>query len=97
MHLVHFGNSGRKCRFCDRCMKKCMKNESVTKRKEILDKNGRFMVIFCQELIKIVPKYERRVKFMPWDCPFCFLGWLHDQWGWDPEMAEKFRSMCPNK
>ena len=30
---------------------------------------------------------------MPWDCPFCFLGWLHDQWGWDPEMAEKFRVM----
>jgi hypothetical protein len=27
-------------------MKKCTKNESVTKRKEILDKNGRFMVIF---------------------------------------------------
>lgn len=34
---------------------------------------------------------------MIWDCPFCFLGWLHDQWGWDHEMAEKFRSMCPNK
>lgn len=34
---------------------------------------------------------------MIWDCPFCFLGWLHDQWGWDPDMAEKFRSMCPNK
>ena len=49
------------------------------------------------ELIKIVPKHERRVRFMIWDCPFCFLGWLHDQWGWDPEMAEKFRSMCPNK
>ena len=31
---------------------------------------------------------------MIWDCPFCFLGWLHDQWGWDHEMAEKFRSMC---
>ena len=31
---------------CGRCMKKCTKNESVTKRKEILDKNGRFMVIF---------------------------------------------------
>ena len=27
---------------------------------------------------------------MIWDCPFCFLGWLHDQWGWDREMAEKF-------
>ena len=34
---------------------------------------------------------------MMWDCPVCFLGWLHDQWGWDHEMAEKFRSMCPNK
>ena len=34
---------------------------------------------------------------MIWDCPFCFLGWLHDQWGWDREMAEKIRSMCPNK
>ncbi len=34
---------------------------------------------------------------MNWDCPFCFLGWLYDQWGWDHEMAEKFRSMCPNK
>lgn len=34
---------------------------------------------------------------MNWDCPFCFLGWLHDQWGWDHAMAEKFRSMCPNK
>ena len=34
---------------------------------------------------------------MPWDCPFCFLGWMQDQWGRDPEMAEKFRSMCPNK
>ena len=32
---------------------------------------------------------------MIWDCPFCFLGWLHDDW--DHEMAEKFRSMCPNK
>ena len=38
-----------------------------------------------------------RVKFMNWDCLFCFLGWLHDQWGWDHEMAEKFRSMCSNK
>ena len=34
---------------------------------------------------------------MNWDCLFYFLGWLHDQWGWDHEMAEKFRSMCPNK
>ena len=34
---------------------------------------------------------------MIWDCPFYFLGWLHDQWDWDQEMAEKFRSMCPNK
>ena len=78
---------------CDRCMK----NESVIKRKEMLDKNSRFMVIFFLELIKIVLKHERRVKFMNWDCLFCFLGWLHDQWGWDHEMAEKFRSMCPNK
>ncbi len=34
---------------------------------------------------------------MPWDCPFCFLGWLHDHSVWDHEKAEKFRSICPNK
>lgn len=82
---------------CDRCMKKCTKNESVTKRKEILDKKRSIYGDIFLELIKIVPKHERKVRFMIWDCPFCFLGWLHDQWGWDHEMAEKFRSMCPNK
>jgi len=46
VHLLPFGGGGRKCRVPDRCIKKCIKNESVTKRKEILDKNGRFMVIF---------------------------------------------------
>jgi hypothetical protein len=46
VHLLPFGGGGRKCRFPNRCIKKSIKNESVTKRKEILDKNGRFMVIF---------------------------------------------------
>ena len=55
VHLVHFGNGGRKCRFCDRCMKKCAKNESVTKRKEILDKNGRFCVLLTGSTLPARP------------------------------------------
>ena len=34
---------------------------------------------------------------MIWDCPFCFLGWCMISGAGTHEMAEKFRSMCPNK